>query len=232
LSTRFGDEDRFQPVRPGTREQDAVRILFLLDRAGQPIRPGAPSGAVSACYTQTRLQSMLFWMRNPDYLANELVNEYEAGRTAREAVEEAARIMRSDEPDLRTFHMVRFFYGAYEALDDSLALLRSVGFLQQQRLGTPTRVKEHAYFLLPAGREAANRMLVEMPAVQWYADRASLIGRIAGDAAGTALKQRQHDTFEYHETQLGERIRSIRELVLNRLMTTCDLAQEDGTRNA
>lgn len=206
-----------QGDRPGTREQDAVRILFLLDRCGQPLRPGAPQDAVSACYSQLRLQALLFWLRNPDYLANELLNEYVAQRLGPDAVREAAAIMRSDEPDLRTFHMVRFFYGAYEALDDTLALLRSVGMIRVQRLGTVDNIREHAYYLLPFGRSCAVRMCAEIPAVQWYARRAQLIASVAGHTLGAVLKQRQHEQFDYHETQLGNRIKSIRGLVEQRL---------------
>jgi hypothetical protein len=145
------------------------------------------------------------------------LNEYVAQRLGPDAVGEAAAIMRSDEPDLRTFHMVRFFYGAYEALDDTLALLRSVGMIRVQRLGTVDNIREHAYFLLSFGRECAAQMCSEISAVQWYARRADLIARVAGHTAGATLKQRQHEQFDYHETQLGNRIRSIRGLVEQRL---------------
>ena len=66
--------------------QDAVRILMLIDRAAEPV-DGAVFAtsdpplavAVGVVRTQLRLQKLDFWVRNPDYLANELLNDYEAG---------------------------------------------------------------------------------------------------------------------------------------------------------
>lgn len=202
----------------GSREQDAIRLLYLLDRTGAPSPPDAPVGSVSWIFGQARLQAMDFWMRYPDYLADELLNEYAAGRMGGEAVTIASEILASREPDIRRFPMIRWFFGAYEPLDDALALLRSVGFVTVRRSGTPEQVQRHDYFLLSAGREGARKLCADVPEFAWYAIRAELVGRVAGQTGGAALKDRQYKQMEYAKTALGDRIASIEDRVRARIV--------------
>lgn len=69
-------------TRRASRVQDAVRILFLLDHCPQPDSecPAHPD-AVAVLRGQKKLQALDFWLRNPDYLADELLNVAEAGRS-------------------------------------------------------------------------------------------------------------------------------------------------------
>jgi hypothetical protein len=66
---------------PTTRMQDAVRLLMLIDQAAEPITGADVAGdpalekAVGVVESQVRLQKLDFWVRNPDYLANELLND-------------------------------------------------------------------------------------------------------------------------------------------------------------
>jgi len=70
---------------PTTRMQDAVRILMLIDNAVESVTEtdiaddAALETAVGVVRTQVRLQKLDFWVRNPDYLANELLNDFENG---------------------------------------------------------------------------------------------------------------------------------------------------------
>jgi hypothetical protein len=70
---------------PTTRMQDAVRILMLIDNAVESVAEtdiaddAALETAVGVVRTQVRLQKLDFWVRNPDYLANELLNDFENG---------------------------------------------------------------------------------------------------------------------------------------------------------
>src|SRR5262245_34394159 len=109
-------------------EQDAVRLLVLLhEAADSSISTPAPDGAVGCIAGEMRLQAMDFWLRNPDYLAWELLDEAERTGDAG-LVAQAARILSSaEEPDLRTVPMLRWRHGAWEPLDDRLSLLASYG---------------------------------------------------------------------------------------------------------
>lgn len=63
-----------------SRVQHAIRLLALLRQAGEAADgPGDPPGAVLVVRSELRLQALDFWLRNPDYLADELINEVERG---------------------------------------------------------------------------------------------------------------------------------------------------------
>lgn len=49
---------------------------------------------------------------------------------------------------------------------------------------------EHVYWLMYTGHEVAEQLLAaDQPVFGWYAERAELVARVAGDAGGDALKQ-------------------------------------------
>lgn len=52
--------------------------------------------------TQVRLQKLDFWLRNPDYLADELLTKYEVSAEAR-LLELAGLILDSEEPEVRRY---------------------------------------------------------------------------------------------------------------------------------
>ena len=213
------EEPEARPKLPrATRIQNAVRILAILNAAAEPVGVSDPGAAVvGVLRSEARLQALDFWMRNPDYLANELLNEYE--RTGQgQFLKEARRIFDSREPDLRRFPMVRFFFGAFEPLDEALSLLRSHDFIRIQREGVPgQQVYEHVYLLTAAGRGAMKELAKLGPDLQWYVDRAELVVRIAGDAGGRALKGRQYLQVEYAQTKLRSIINSITKRVRARI---------------
>jgi len=71
----------------GSTSQAAARIFFLLDRLGQePTEADLaifPS-AVRVIRATSRLAKLDFWLRNPDYLANEPLNDVEDGQLSAE----------------------------------------------------------------------------------------------------------------------------------------------------
>lgn len=206
-------------LRRTTRHQDALRLLFLLDVAGFDVTPAAPPNAVAVIHSQTRLQALDFWMRNPDYLANELLEDVERGVRGPEAIEIARQVVQSDEPLLRRYPMIRWLFGAYEPLDNALGLLRAAGLIQLVRDGNPAsgHVREHHYYLLSAGRLALKQLLTEHEEFSWYRDRALLVADLAGTVGGAALKERQYRQAEYAETTHGSRIEPILSRVRKRL---------------
>jgi hypothetical protein len=211
-----------------TRHQDAVRLLFLLSEAGTTPSAAAPLGSVRVVHSQMRLQALDFWMRNPDYLADELLTEQVAGRR-QDGIALAKAILESDEPDLRRYPMVRYLFGAYEPLDDALAILRSAGLVHIVREGDPDagRIREHHFFLLDAGLGAAKKLVQEAPALVWYRDRASLVAAVAADSTGSQLKDRQYEKIEYARTKLGTTIGSVADSVRRRVREI-ELQQSGG----
>lgn len=165
---------------------------------------------------QSRLQALDFWMRNPDYLANELLTAFEE-TDDKSLVYLAERIFDDREPDLRRLPMIRYHFGAFEPLDNALSILVAAGLLKIRRQGSPGQVREHIYLLTSKGREAMASLAAAAPELAWYRDRAAIVTRIAGDKGGKALKDRQYLQAEYAGTELNHIIAPITERVRKRL---------------
>jgi hypothetical protein len=204
---------------PVGRLRDAVRLLFLLDEIGTPVGPGAPPDAIKVVYSQMRLQAADFWVRNPDYLAHEILNEIEQNLRLRGDFAIVEEILSGDEPELRRYPMLRWRFGAYEPLDDALAVLKSHGYMIRRARGTINKIAQHDYFLTAAGASAAASLEAEFPDLIWYRERACLVATVVRDASGSDLKERQHSQFDYHDTHTGEHISSIIDSVRERLMS-------------
>lgn len=216
-----------------SREQDAVRLLLLIDGACEPVSDldRADAGletAVGVVRTQVRLQKLDFWLRNPDYLADELLTKYEASSEAR-LLELAGLILDSEEPEVRRYPMLRHHFGAYEPLDDALAVLRSAGLVARRRRGTVNRVRQHDYFLLTAGRTVAREVIQEAPAFQYYVDRVGLVLDLADGRGGSQLKRQQYLQREYADAARGDRIGSVSVRARARLEQLRRQAEDGGT---
>ncbi len=156
-------------------------------------------------------------MRNPDYLADELITEYEKDQSKTWALTLARQIFDSREPRIRRLPMLKWRFGAYEFLDDTLAVMVSRRLVTHRPEAGSQRVREHLYWLMEAGHDVAEQLLESANVFSWYADRADLVARLAGDAGGAALKKRQYEHPEYGSTSPLKAIRSIEERVRTRL---------------
>lgn len=185
-----------------TPHRDAIRILFILN-AGS-VQWAAPSDATVAKIFkgEARLHAFDFWMRNPDYLASELLDSFEATGNVQHR-EAAEAIFESEEPDLRRVPMIRYLFGAFERLDDALSLLRSRDLVRITGIKTKTKVHETDFVLTVKGVGVCKDAVTREPILRWYADRAALIAEIAGVRGGGALKEKQYKQATYAETQLG-----------------------------
>jgi hypothetical protein len=120
--------------------RDALRVLFIIRAGASPSEPPIP-GVVSVFRGEARLHAFDFWIRNPDYLAAELLDIYEtSGDPA--FLRAADSIFANEEPDLRRLPMIRYFFGAFDRLDDSLSLLRSRELIQITGLKNSQKVQE------------------------------------------------------------------------------------------
>ena len=205
-------------IAVASERQTAIRLLACIQAAGDVNNAGRwGRDVICVLRSQSRLQALDFWMRNPDYLANELLSEFETS-CDRDLLTIAQQIFDDREPDLRRVPMVRYLFGAFEPLDNALAILRAADLIRIKREGAPGRkVREHLYLLTVTGEDALGRIAAAAPELGWYRERACIVARIAGALGGKALKDRQYLQAEYAGTELSHVIRPITDRVLARL---------------
>ncbi|OQO89654.1 hypothetical protein B1813_22380 [Saccharomonospora piscinae] len=203
MPTKNADSSFARPS--ATRTQHAIRLLALLDRCGEAVTDLDPPDTIKVVRSELRLQAMDFWMRNPDYLAGELITQVDGGldpsylKRARELVDDS-------EPDLRWYPMPRWLFGAYEPLDDAFSLLEAYGLATVRRAGEPGQKRHRSqFYLAPPGVDAVAEITTD-PVLSWYTEQAVLVHLVAGDDRGGELKKRQYEQATYAETELGSRI--------------------------
>lgn len=196
--------------------RDALRLLYILIAGSSALPEHDASGAVAVFKGETRLYAFDFWMRNPDYFAEELLDLFEATREGG-YLGLVKEIFRAEEPDIRRFPMIRYRFGAYERLDDTLSILVSRKLLKITGIKDGARIRETDFLLMQPALDLARQIVEDHPGLAWYANRAGLVARLAGERGGTALKSRQYDQIEYAETQMGGTIPSIKSRVQQRL---------------
>ncbi|KIV64833.1 hypothetical protein SZ54_3084 [Rhizobium sp. UR51a] len=199
-----------------TEYRDAVRILFLLVEGSVE----NPDLVTSATYPrrfegETRLQALDFWVRYPDYLADELLAQYLESFDST-LLDAARTIFDDNEPSEKAIPMLRRYFGAYEPLDTVLSILAVAGLVRPVTVLHPTANPRH-FLLSEAGIELAGRIVREHSIFEWYASRAKLVLKVAAGRGGSALKDRQHQQKEYHEAQLHDLIPTIADRVRARL---------------
>jgi hypothetical protein len=217
-------------IRPShTRTQHALRLLVLLDCCGQTVVDGDPTAAVKAVRSELRLQAMDFWMRNPDYLADELITQVEAGDIGDSYLNTALALLDDPEPDLHWYPTPRWLYGAYEAIDDAVALLETYGLATFRRSGEPgAKSQRNSLFLTEKGAAAVAEISKD-PMLSWYVRQAGLVALVAKDTVGSKLKDRQYEQATYAGTELGLNIGPIADRVRKRL-ERLDLPAGSGIR--
>lgn len=200
-----------------TKNQHAVRVLVLLKTCGDPVSDTDPDGFVQVIRSELRLQALDFWLRNPDYLADQLLDKMESDELdAVSYLPLVHELLNGSEPNLHWYPMPKWLRGAYEALDDAFSILQSYGLAEVRRKGRPPYRYRNEFFLKPAGVIAADELSKD-PVLSWYAKQAELVNLVAGADKGGRLKERQYQQAEYAETQLGLRIASIAPRVRERL---------------
>ncbi|MET8850944.1 hypothetical protein [Amycolatopsis sp. NPDC004625] len=207
-------------VRKASRWQSAVRLLLLITAAGSAPSDEdgeVPAGAIGVVRGQLRLQKLDFWVRYPDYLANELMNEYEKALDEPYLLVLVAQILDSEEPDLRRLPMLRHRFGAFEPLDDVLAPLVEKGLVRKSQLVNRERVAEHRYWFTARGQEVADTMLDEAPSLGWYGERTQLVVQLSDGLGGEQLKRRQYLVRDYADTPWNSHIPPITEQARARL---------------
>lgn len=200
-----------------TKNQHAIRLLVLMDTCGDAVSGDDPPGLVKVVRSELRLQALDFWLRNPDYLAGELITKVAAGGVdAATYLPLAQGLLDDPEPNLRWYPTPKWLRGAYEALDDAFSMLQSYGLAEVRRQGSPPLSHRNEFFLTQKGVAAAADLAGDA-VLSWYGKQAALVHLVAGSDKGGRLKERQYEQAEYAQTQLGMRIRSIAPAVRERL---------------
>lgn len=195
--------------------RDAIRLLFVLSEGSQLLIE--PIGDATHIFRgEARLHALDFWMRYPDYLASELLDRFERGGRAEDLLL-ARSIMSSDEPDLRRLPMVRYFFGAFDPIDNAISILKSRALVTITGRKSGDNVIETNFLVYPKAFEVCEAAVRTAQVLQWYRDRATVVCDLAGSDTGGALKARQYKKCEYAETKRGSLIPSITDDVRRRL---------------
>lgn len=212
------DETSSRAARPSSTEtQHAIRLLVLLEACGESVNASDPAGTVMVVRSELRLQATDFWLRNPDYLSDELLTLVETGVIDSTYSETARTLLEDPEPDLRWYPMPKWLHGAYEPLDDAFALLETYGLALVVRRGAPGRnVAQTQFFLTTAGASAAADLATD-EILGWYVKQVNLVALVAHNDSGTRLKERQYRQATYAKTELGLNIGPIADRVRARL---------------
>lgn len=209
----------FQTALAGTTSQVAARLLVLMDKLGQDPTPSdleAFPDAVKVVRATSRLAKLDFWLRNPDYLADELLNDVEAGvLDVGTGLAHAERMLTGDAPTIHLLPMQRYKYGAWELPDNAMALLKSHRFIDSHRTAEPdddnANRARRDYFLLKDGAETLAQMRALVPQLDWYDHQADAIKQLSVGQSGAAARVRQYEQPEYASTPVGATIGPILE---------------------
>lgn len=195
--------------------QDSIRILYIFVNGAKPLE-NHPDGYLGHFDGKAKLHAMDFWVRYPDFLAFELLNRYE--RDDDERYFDLAKVIIDDqEPDLRSNPMIRYRFGAFEDLNESLSILISKGLIISDGEKNNGKIKHYDYYVTSAAYALIATATKEHPILEWYEKRSKLVKEISGDLGGTALKDLQYKHMEYANTSLGTVIPSIKEEVKRRI---------------
>ncbi|MCX2492638.1 hypothetical protein OQX63_04090 [Pedobacter sp. PF22-3] len=167
--------------------------------------------------SEVRIQKIDFLIRNPDYLAYELLLIAANDPTKKQEIKQIVKsIYDTAEPQLRRLEMERFFFGAYEDIDDVIGFLKSIGFIGfTSKKSTDLKTIEKQYFVTKYAITKANAGINNLPALEWYAKRCELIKKYFGDLSGSQLKVLQYQIDEYRNTSFKNFIGEISETVKN-----------------
>lgn len=166
-------------------------------------------------YGEIKIQAIDFFIRNPDYLAFELLSIAKADKQKSNEIKKIVKsIYRTSEPVIRRLEMEKFFYGAYEDIDDIIAFLTSRGLLKfESKMRINMRVAEKHYYITKHATKILANAEKEIIAAKWYFERCRIIKTFLGGTTGSEMKARQYQIGDYGSTTYKEKIDQIDDLV-------------------
>ena len=203
-------------LEPSYRHRDALRLLFILVAGSEDADNPTPE-VVKVFRAEKRLMAMDFLVRYPDYLGDALLDLYEETHEP-ELLGAVERIFLDDEPSVRLVRMVRWRHGAYQNVEDALAMLSYYGLARPMQLaGDDGKIRRYEYLISPKAISFLEKCVQDHPELGWYRDRLALVMRVARGKSGSALKEWQYEHPQYGNTIQGDVIPTIREQVEQRL---------------
>jgi hypothetical protein len=195
--------------------RDAFRLLCIIVEGSVPVVEGeGAEGFDRIFHGEKRAQALVFYVCYPDYLANRLLDIFDAGQP--EILEEVAKIFAEDEPSVRLVKMIRWKRGAYFDLDNSLGVLSFYDLIRPVERTLSNLGFQHDYLVGTKAAEFVQEAVKAQPALVWYLERARLAMRVGGLKSGYALKAEQYGFVEYEGTKYSGVIPSIADQVKKR----------------
>jgi hypothetical protein len=196
--------------------KDRLRIFLILYVFSEPhLDPELPN-VRKIFQSEQRIQKIDFLLRNPDYLCHELLGKAKSDSRLQAEVKDIVKdIFNSKEPILKRLEMEKFFFGAYEDIDDVIAFLKSMDFIDfssKKRADLKATIVKK-YFITQYAIDKLQSVIGSLPSIQWYIDRCNLIKKYFGDLSGSQLRISQYQIDEYKNTSYNEYIGSINGIV-------------------
>ena len=202
-------------MESGFKYRDAIRLLFVLHGGARLVENPDVPGVIGVFEGEKRLMAIDFWIRYPDYLANHLLDLYEETKDP-DLLAKIDAIFDLDEPDVRLIKVLRWKYGAFDRIEDALAILSARNLVKPVNRQIPTGF-QHDFLILSGASDFLTRAVQDQPALQWYRDRTQLALVLAGSKSGSSLKEMQYGEPEYEKTLWSVVIPSIKDRVGKRL---------------
>ena len=157
-----------------------LRVFFILYFFSEDYEDDKNTNHKKIFETETRIQKLDFLLRNPDYLAHELLEIAKVEPNNASDIKNIVKeIFQNNEPIIRRHEMERFFYGAYQDLDDVIGFLISVGLIDfSSKVSTTLKITNKRYFITSLAIEKVEKVLPNLPSLQWYMKKIMLIVRL------------------------------------------------------
>ncbi len=192
--------------------KDRLRIFLILYYFSENYHEPKTPNLKKLFTSEVRIQKLDFLLRNPDYLAFELLNLARGNTHNNQEIKEIIKeIFLKQEPVLRRIEMEKFFFGAYEDIDDVIAFLKSIELIEfSSTKNLELKITEKKYFITEKAITTLENKLPKLPALNWYVERLNLIKKYFGHKTGSQLKAMQYKIEEYETASWGDYINDIK----------------------
>lgn len=195
--------------------KDRIRIFLIIYFFSEDYSEPENPKYKKVFRSEVKIQKIDFLLRNPDYLAYELLNIAKEDNTVKTEIKKIIKeIFSSKEPELKRLEMEKFLFGAYEDIDDVIGFLESIRLIKfSSNKNTILKTIEKQYFITELAVEKVKNNLHTLSTLKWYVERCNLIKRFFGDMSGSQLKISQYKIDEYRNTSYNDYIKSIQNKV-------------------